>query len=124
MIVIFLSIVRGILKEKETKAREGMRMMGMTDTSFYLSWILYYMFVSLVISLICSGMLKAGIFKNSNYLVILITHWLYGISLIFQGIFVTAFFTNSKLGVVFGIILFVLFYGLEQVFKIISLNAT
>ena len=122
MLVVYLSIVRGILKEKESKAREGMRMMGMSDSSFYLSWIIYYLLVTFVISLICNLILKASIFKHSDYFLMFLVHWIYGISLIFQGIFVTSFFTNSKMGVVFGIVLFISLYGLEQAWKSISLT--
>lgn len=50
-----------ILLEKEKKIREGMKMMGMSNTSFYLSWYISYSinytFISLVSSLILSGLI-------------------------------------------------------------------
>jgi len=95
-----------LLIEKEKKIREGMRVlndnnfitciekltiffflaqkiMGMRDTSFYLSWILYYLIIFTIISLLASLVLKSTIFENSNYGFIFLWHWLFGISLIF-----------------------------------------
>lgn len=65
MIVIYLSVLRGILKEKESRVREGMRMMGMSDFSFYISWIFYYMIITFIISIVCTIMLKISVFEHS-----------------------------------------------------------
>lgn len=56
MILPFLRMCYGLLIEKEKKIREGMKIMGMKDSSFYLSWIFYYMiiytFISILVSLV------------------------------------------------------------------------
>ena len=41
-----------IVKEKESKTKESMRMMGMTDTSYWLSWFAYYTLINTIISLV------------------------------------------------------------------------
>ena len=38
--LLFLRMTFKLIHEKETKIREGMKMMGMNNTSFYLSWII------------------------------------------------------------------------------------
>jgi len=38
--IIYLRMTYGIIYEKEKKLREGMKMMGLNNTSFYLSWII------------------------------------------------------------------------------------
>lgn len=35
-------MISKMLSEKEKKIREGMKMMGMSNSSFYLSWIITY----------------------------------------------------------------------------------
>ena len=42
MIVCYVRLIYRFLFEKEKKIREGMSIMGMTNTSFYLSWFITY----------------------------------------------------------------------------------
>jgi len=41
-----------IVKEKESKTKESMRMMGMTDTSYWLSWFAYYTLINTIIGFV------------------------------------------------------------------------
>ena len=47
----------GLLIEKEKRIREGMKIMGMTDFSFYFSWISYYLIIYTIISLLVAGIM-------------------------------------------------------------------
>jgi ATP-binding cassette subfamily A (ABC1) protein 3 len=67
LIIVFLRMTHGLLLEKQNKIKEGMKIMGMNDTSFYLSWIIEYEIIYLIISLIVTGVLKASVFKNVIY---------------------------------------------------------
>ena len=58
-------------------------MMGMSNTSFYLSWIITYEIIYFLISLLISGLLKAKIFNDSNFGTIFIYHFLFCNVLIF-----------------------------------------
>jgi len=87
-----------ILTEKENKIREGMKIMGMQDASFYLSWISWYMIIYTIVSILVTLILIGSVYKNSNFLLIFIWHWLFSMTLIAQSLFITAFFTNAKLG--------------------------
>jgi ATP-binding cassette subfamily A (ABC1) protein 3 len=79
-IILFLRMVQGLLVEKvisnfyrkEGKIKEGMKMMGMSNSSFYLSWIITYEIIYFLVSLMVAGLLKARIFRNSDFLVILV----------------------------------------------------
>jgi len=55
-------MTQGILDEKEKKIREGMKIMGMKDSSFYLSWIITYLVIYTVISLLIALGLKVTVF--------------------------------------------------------------
>ena len=63
-------------------------MMGMDNSSFYLSWIIYYEGVYLINSLLISAVLK-GVFPSVDYSLMLIYHFLFCNVLIFQSIFIT-----------------------------------
>ena len=51
LLLIFLRYIYAILSEKEKKIREGMKMMGMTNTSFYCSWIFTYLIIFTIINI-------------------------------------------------------------------------
>ena len=62
--------------------------MGLSNSSFYLSWIITYEIIYVLVSLMISGMLKANIFNQSDFSVIFIYHFLFCNVLIFQAIFI------------------------------------
>ena len=39
-----------LVKEKESRTKESMRMMGMSDTAYWLSWFFYYTIINTMIS--------------------------------------------------------------------------
>ena len=67
-----------IVAEKESKVKESMRMMGMTDLSYWLSWFAYYSLVNLLVSTLSWLVLNFAVIKNSNGFLIWILLWLFG----------------------------------------------
>ncbi|KAL4489354.1 hypothetical protein ABPG72_019009 [Tetrahymena utriculariae] len=110
MILVYLRMTYGLLIEKEKKIREGMKVMGMSDSSFYVSWIIYYFIIYLLCSILISSALKGSIYVSSDWSVIFVWHLLFGISLIFQSIFVTTFFTKAQVGNIFAMVFFLFQY--------------
>ena len=74
----FISLV---VEEKASRAREGMKIMGLKDAPYWLSWFVYYLGVCITISLICSVILVAFVFKNSSWFFIFLFVMLYGMSI-------------------------------------------
>ena len=58
LMIIFLRMTYGLLLEKEKKLREGMKMMGLNNSSFYLSWIITYLIIYLFISVLATILLS------------------------------------------------------------------
>ena len=83
--------------------------MGMQDASFYLSWVSWYMIIYTIVSILITIILVASVYKNSNFILIFIWYWFFCMTLIAQSLFITAFFTNAKLGnIVSMVIIFLL----------------
>lgn len=80
-----------IVDEKSSRAREGMKIMGLWDTPYWLSWFLYYLIISTIISLVSAGILKINIFVESSYGVLFLFLWLYGLSLFSLATLITCF---------------------------------
>ncbi|EAR86885.2 ABC transporter family protein (macronuclear) [Tetrahymena thermophila SB210] len=110
MIIVYLRMTYGLLIEKEKRIREGMKVMGMSDTSFYLAWIIHYLIIYALCSLFAVIILKTAIFKESDFSVLFVWHFLFGITLIFQSLFITTFFTRAKIGNIIGMVFFLLQY--------------
>lgn len=110
MILVYLRMTYGLLIEKEKKIREGMKVMGMSDSSFYASWVLYYLIIYVIISILVASVLNRAIFKHSDWSVLFVWHLLFGISLIFQSLFITTFFTKARIGNIVAMVFFLFSY--------------
>jgi hypothetical protein len=54
-------LISNIVSEKESKARESMKMMGLVDFSYWLSWFFYYLIIVTIISGLCIGVLSINV---------------------------------------------------------------
>lgn len=51
-----------IVKEKEYRAKESMRMMGLSDTPYWLSWWVYYTLINTVTAFLAWLVLSINVF--------------------------------------------------------------
>lgn len=103
------TIVSLLVKEKESKARESMRMMGMTDFPYWLSWFTYYTIINTVLSLVAWGVLCINVIGQSNVFYVFTWIWLYGESIFGQIIFMQALFQRAKFsGLIAAVVYFTL----------------
>ena len=96
-----------IVREKETRAKETMRIMGMTDLPYWMSWFIFYTIINTVVSTLCWGILLRKVINYSQSGYIWLFFWLYGEAVFGQIIFLQSMFTGSKYaGIVSTIIYF------------------
>jgi len=93
-IVPLYRLVYRIVNEKETRARESMKMMGLTDSSYWLSWFTYYLLVVTFIALLSMQMLK-GLVKTEPAIIFLV-FWMYGMSLFGYALIFQTFFKKAR----------------------------
>jgi ATP-binding cassette subfamily A (ABC1) protein 3 len=67
-----------IVAEKESKVKESMRMMGLRDMPYWLSWLTYYTFVNTMISTIVFIILYSKVLSKSDGWIQFMVIWLYG----------------------------------------------
>lgn len=100
-----------IVKEKESRAKESMRMMGMTDFPYWMSWFVYYTLLNTVICLIAWGILFINVIGFSNPWYILLCIWLYGQAIFGEIILMQSLFSKSKFaGTISAVIYFTLVF--------------
>ena len=105
LLVPFARLVYFLLTEKEMKIKETMKIMGLGDAAYYLSWILQYMVVYAIIALLVCLELRITVCIHSNFLTLFIWHFLYGMTYIGTAFLVSAFFDSAKIGIIIGILI-------------------
>lgn len=86
-----------LVQEKENKLKELMRIMGTSDVAYWLSWVITYAVIMLFAVLIMNAItVPGGIFGRSNYIVMVIICYLYGLTIIMMSFMFTPFFKNAK----------------------------
>jgi ABC-type multidrug transport system ATPase subunit len=109
-------LISGLVGEKETKLREGLRMMGANTAAVHASWILIYGAQYLVSAIVVAAMLVgSGVFASSGFGPIFLLFLLFGAATISFAAFVSVFFskarTASTLGTLIYLVSYFPFYG-------------
>lgn len=81
-----------IVREKESRIKETMRIMGMADFPYWASWFVFYMCLNAALTLICWLVLLTNVVKYSNFLYVWLFFWLYGQAIFGQIIFLQSLF--------------------------------
>ena len=76
-----------IVREKESRAKETMRIMGMTDTPYLMSWFVFYTVINTVVTSLSLFMLLPAVINYSQPMYLWIFFWLYGEAVFGQIIF-------------------------------------
>jgi hypothetical protein len=94
-----------------------MKIMGMNQIIYYLTWFIRYFVVYCVMHIICSLILANAL--KVNFGIAFINFILFDIVLIIQAFFIQIFFTRAKIGMVIGL----LFFVIQYIFHFISSNS-
>ncbi len=99
-------IISNIVSEKESKARESMKMMGLVDFSYWVAWFVYYVTVVTIISGLCIGVLSINVIKYSNKGLVFLFFEIYGVSLFGLAVFLHAFFSRPRVAAIAGTLIY------------------
>uniref|UniRef100_A0A3P8UFW8 ATP binding cassette subfamily A member 5 n=1 Tax=Cynoglossus semilaevis TaxID=244447 RepID=A0A3P8UFW8_CYNSE len=103
-------LIVNVAAEKEQRLKDTMTMMGLYDTSFWLSWGLLYAALVTAMSVLMSIIATyTALFPNSDFFVIFFLIFLYGISSIFFSFMLTPLFKKPKFASTVGSLLTVVF---------------
>ncbi|XP_053402183.1 cholesterol transporter ABCA5-like isoform X2 [Mercenaria mercenaria] len=85
-----------LVNEKEKKIKEGMRMMGLRSSVFWISYFLVYvLIITVVTGIVTIIAFAAKFFENSNLFFFFILLFLYGLSIIALAFLFTPFFNKT-----------------------------
>ena len=109
-------LLQKAVDEKQTKTRESMRMMGMQDGPYWLSWFTMYSFQVLIISIIMTLGTGFTVFSGSNVFLIFLMYFLYGLSNFGYCILMISIFSSVKTVSVGGLVLHLMNFYLRYAF--------
>ncbi len=105
-ILPILRMITRIVAEKESKIREVMKMMGLSDTIYWLSWLLFYFIIVTVISGICTVLVSIRVFENSDKSLIFLFFWSFGMSLFGYVMFFQSLFSSARIASIFSVLIY------------------
>ena len=101
-------VIARIISEKDTRIREYMKVMGLSDLCYWLSWFTYYISISTTISIANTIIICSKILPNSNPFLIFLYLWLYGFSLFGYIVMMQSVFHNVRTGVIISTLVYFL----------------
>ncbi|KAF8934037.1 ATP-binding cassette sub- A member 1 [Podila verticillata] len=111
MMVIFICVLNQIVTEKEMHLRHSMQMMGLKTLVYWFSWWLSNAVLVLISAVVICGFGIAfgfTVFKNSNFMALLITFFLFGLSMVTMAFWITTMVKASRTAILIGIFLFII----------------
>ncbi|GAM22412.1 hypothetical protein SAMD00019534_055870 [Acytostelium subglobosum LB1] len=109
---LFISVFRLITElvvEKEMKIRESMKMIGMSDVAYYLSWNITTWYICLPVAIIMALILRLiSLIYHTNLGLLVVLFLFYMLTLVLLGCILSIFFDKSKFA---GIISFIIVIG-------------
>jgi ATP-binding cassette, subfamily A (ABC1), member 3 len=110
-------MVTKLAEEKESKAREGMKMMGLNDKSYFASWFIFMLILTGCINGIITGLCQFVLFKISDLSIIFLIGFLYSMTLYGFSFILVAFLPSKKLSANFASMLHFLLFFLGMAFR-------
>ena len=89
-------MVTKLAEEKESKAREAMKMMGLRDHSYYVAWAMVLAFLVGIMSVLIVGTLSLQTLKQSDLGLVFGMCFLYGMNLYGVSFAITAWLPSKK----------------------------
>ncbi|CAI2373293.1 unnamed protein product [Moneuplotes crassus] len=84
-----------------------MKIMGLMDTPYWLSWLTYYLVINTFLSLIMM-LILIPVFEYSNKFLVFLYLWIYGMTMFSFGLLIGAFFSTGKTASIVSSMLFFL----------------
>jgi hypothetical protein len=95
-LIPFYYLTSKIALEKESKAREGMKMMGLNDSTYFLSWFILFSAICVWTSLITATISCLGIFKKLNWFLFFLFNLFYSLTLYGWAFAIVAFIPTKR----------------------------
>jgi ABC-type multidrug transport system ATPase subunit len=113
LILIFAFVLRGnlaqIVEDKKKKIRIGLKMIGLTDGVYWVSWAVTMMMTYAILGVAVAIILNVGqVLPNTNIGILIVFFLIFSLDLAFLCIAMSAFFQNPEVAGIGSMVLFIL----------------
>ena len=105
--------VYSLVLEKETKAKEGMKIMGLSEGIYFLSFLIQYLITALIDSAINSAIFLM-LFTRIPYLIFFLTFFLFSLNIFALAYFFHSFIEKAKESLILSVILYFIMFFLSM----------
>ncbi|KAJ0410416.1 hypothetical protein P43SY_002748 [Pythium insidiosum] len=102
------------IQEKETRAREYMKILGVREHQILLAWYVTYIAIFVIAAVLQTLAAQQGLFRHSDGALLFLFFFLFSLSVLSFGFLVSTLFSRSRTGAFAGIVLFFLMYFLSS----------
>lgn len=99
-------IIRALVLEKESRIKEGMKMMGLTDTVYNLSWAITTVLQMSIVSVLITIVTSTTVFEYSNKYYVFLYFESFSLAVISMCFLIASFFSRSKSASLLGPVIF------------------
>ena len=98
-----------MVKEKETRAKEGMKIMGLSELTYFLSYFIIYFVINLIYSIINTLILK-NVLTYIESIYIFILYFLFGLVVYSLIYFFQSFLERTRMAIIVSLLIYCLMY--------------
>ena len=102
-----------IIKEKETRAKEGMKIMGLNELTYFLSYFIIY-FINNMIYSIANAFILKNVVTYIETIYIFILYFLYGLVIFSLIYFFQSFLERTRIAIIVSLLIYSLMYFLSM----------
>lgn len=109
LLVVIYALATEIVSEKETKLKEGMKMMGLRESVYWITWFVTATAVYFLPMLSIAGVMCGTPYQNSAYGLVLLFYFCFAWSLICLCFLITTFINKARISGLITCIVIVVF---------------
>ena len=98
-----------MVKEKETRAKEGMKIMGLSELTYFLSYFIIYFVINLFYS-ICNALVLKNVLIYIDTIYIFILYFLYGLVIYSLIYFFQSFLERTRIAIIVSLLIYALMF--------------
>ena len=116
-IILFSRFLFKVLTEKEKKIREGMKMMGLDDSTFFLSWFILFLAISTITSAFVTLIAGSVVFLKVNMGLFFVFCMLYAQTLYGWAFCIVAFLPTKRTSGIAATLFHILSYFMTAILQ-------
>ena len=98
-----------MVREKETKAKEGMKIMGMSESTYFLSYFIQF-FITNLFYTICNAIIMKLVFTHTGFEFSFITFLLWGLNVFALAFFFQSFIDKTRVALILSLLIYFVMY--------------